>query len=98
MAKKQEQGLWTGILAALGMTSVALYFQLHRFLWRLWLALSGIWVVILVLLGSAHTDRGGLLIEEPVYWAIILAPPILLLLIASLLAWIIDGLRHDGND
>jgi hypothetical protein len=93
MSKRSDQSAWNVVLGALGITAAGLYFGLHRFLWRLWL-LSGLWVLLLVLLGSAEgmrTSTGALMIEEPFYWVLILGPPVLLLVVAKLLDWIISG-------
>ena len=98
MSKQSNQRAWDVLLGALGITAVGLYFGLHRFLWRLWLVVSGLWVMLLVLVGSSkgmRTASGQLLIEEPLYWAVIVGPPLFLLLIARLLDWIISGLKDD---
>lgn len=79
---------------------MSIYFRIRRFVTRLWLVLSAIWLALLVLVGSLETmrtDRGVLLIAEPVYWIMIFGPPVLLLVILSLLAWIISGLRDDTD-
>lgn len=100
MSKRSDRSAWNVVLASLGITAAGLYFGLHRFLWRLWLVLSGLWVLLLVLLGSAEsmrTDSGALLIEESFYWVLILGPPVLLLVVAKLLDWIIGGLKDDAR-
>ena len=88
------------ILATLGITATGLYFGLRRFLWRLWVVVSGIWIILMLLFGISPemrqlTDRGSLILQEPWYWVIMLVPPLLLLLIAVLLNWILSGLRND---
>lgn len=68
--------------------------RVHLFFWRLWIVLSGIWVLLLTLLGSweeMRTDRGDLLIAWPFYWALIIGPPLLLLMVGLLSAWVIDA-------
>jgi hypothetical protein len=97
---RDKRTVWGIILATLGITATGVYFGLHRFLWRLWVVVSGIWITLLLLFGFSPemrqlTDSGTLILQEPWYWAIMLVPPLLLLLIAGLLSWIFSGLRED---
>ena len=96
MKEKTEETIWDWILAAFGITATGFFFGLHRFLWRLWIVLSGIWVIGMLLLGLnlEHTEHTRV-ISDPLYWLFIFVPPILLLGIAVLLNWIIQGLRED---
>ena len=45
-----------------------------------------------------RTDKGTLLIEWPGYWIMIIGPPVILLFVGLLLAWITDGLRDDTDE
>lgn len=99
MVKDREQKtFWNIILAAIGITATGLYLGLRRLLWRLWAVLSGLWIIVWLLLGSSHqmsTDLRTPVLHESWYWVIVLGPPLLLLLVAALLDWIISGLRED---
>lgn len=98
MSKRRSNNFLDALLVALGITSVGLFFRLHQFLWRIWVVLSGLWVLALVLMGSMESmraDDGRLVIEWPIYWIIIIGPPILLLVLVMLLAWIIGGLSDE---
>ncbi len=97
VSKNQSKNIIDVLLVALGLTAVALFFKLHLFLWRLWIVVSGLWVAILVLVGineEMRTDKAGLLIQWSGYWLMIVIPPLLLLAITVLLAWVIDSLRE----
>lgn len=100
MNGRDNRTAWGIILATLGIMATGVYFGLPRFLWRLWVLVSGIWITLLLLFGVSPemrqlTDTGTLILQEPWYWAIMLAPPLLLLLIAGLLSWVFSGLRED---
>ena len=72
--------------------------RMQRLFWRLWIVLSGIWVLLLTLLGSSEgmrTDRGDLLIAWPSYWVMIIGPPLLLLVLGLLVAWILGALQDE---
>ena len=72
--------------------------RIQRFLWRLWVAVSGIWILLLIIVGSwgeMRTYRGDLLIAWPSYWVIIIGPPLLLLLIGLLFVWIFSALSSE---
>ena len=77
------------ILATLGITATGLYFRLYTFLWRFWAAVSFLWVSfwLLLLAFSKEEKLFGLLIA--------FVPPVLLLLVAGLLSWVINGLFGD---
>lgn len=41
-----------------------------------------------------RTDRGDLLVAWPLYWGIILGPPLLLLILGALISWIFEALEN----
>ena len=74
--------------------------KVQRFFWRLWVVLSGVWVVALVLLGSweeMRTDRGDLLINWPIYWVFIVGPPVMLVVLGALASWILGAQQDSPN-
>lgn len=76
------------------------YSRVYRFFGRLWIALSGLWLVALVLLGSfeaMRTSSGQLLIQLPAYWIFVIGPPICILLIGLIALWVINVLK-DNKD
>jgi len=100
MNKENKRTIWNIIFAAFGITAASLYFDLRRFLWRLWAVLSGIWVTLLLLVAATGSEEGLLpQLQHGPFWIGMLAPPIGLLIVAVLLNWIINGLRDDtiGN-
>ena len=70
--------------------------RLHRFLWRLWVVVSGLWVFLWILAGihpEMRTDNGELFMFWPGYWIFVLGPPLVLMVLGALLTWVLDGLR-----
>ena len=94
MDEADKRRLGNLALAALGITAVGLALGLKRFLWRLWIVVSFLWGGLLLLM---LPSKGGQSFET-IPWGIIVGPPILLLLVAGILAWIIDGLFGDVSD
>ena len=88
--------LWHVVLAAFGITAVGLWFGLKRLLWRLWIALTilwlGFWAFAEWMLKEKDRARE---LADPSFWLIVIGPPVFALLMVALLAWIIDGLRGD---
>lgn len=89
----KTERIWNTILATLGITATGLIFGLHRLLWRIWIVLSLIWVIGLFLLLNLSETR-----FEPVVWVLIFGPPMILLLVAWVLSWIIKGLQADMDE
>lgn len=86
---RDHRGWVALILAALGITATGLVLRLHTFLWRLWAVISLLWVGFWFVLMAFSK-------EEKIFGlAIAIVPPVLLLLVAGLLAWVIVGLFGD---
>lgn len=95
MKETDKHRLWNLGLSLFGITAAGLYFGLKRLLWRSWAVLSILWAAFWLLTGY-FGERS--LLAEGSFWLIVVAPPVLLLLVAGLLSWIIDGLRGDLAD
>lgn len=91
-----SNGTVKAVLTALGLTSAALYFGLHRLIWRIWIVLSGLWVGGHLLLVVSLGDKPLAEADTFFYWWVFL-PPLLLLIVVKLLDWIISAVRDDDR-
>jgi hypothetical protein len=84
----QANNSWvTIILSALGIVAVGLALRLYIFVWRLWIALSFLWVSFwLIYIIFVPPQHIGMTI------ALAFVPPLLLLVVIGLLAWVVAGL------
>ncbi len=95
LSKKSQQAAVKLAIGGLGFTALGLYLGLHALIWRIWIVISGLWVIGLITLALFAADKkaGAAPLLEPAFWAVILVPPLLLYLAVRVLAWIVSAVR-----